>query len=619
MKGLDPDLRALQEMRDAVNASKRASKSLASWTQEQVDALCREMVKAASAAAHDLARIAVEETGMGRVHYKVLKNVFASEGIWESIRDEKTVGILGTNDKSGVTEIGTASGVIACIVPTTNPTSTAIGKALIAIKGRNAAVISPHPRAKRCIVETVEVLRRAIERAGGPADLVTVLANPTIESTGALMRHKDVAMILATGGSGLVHAAYSSGKPAYGVGPGNVPVYVDRSANIAEAAKWIVASQSFDNATLCCSEQAIVVDAPVREKLLAELTKRGAHHANAEEREKLESYCNKGGAQNADVVGLDPWRIAEGAGFHVPRSTTILLADQEGVGSCSPLSIEILCPLLSVHTVDGWKEGCEVSMKTLHNHGLGHTCGLWASDQEIITAWAMQKPASRIIVNGPTSQGSVGYSTGLTPSMSLGCGPLAGNITSENITARHLLNVKRLAPPMRDWSDRYVKDMARASSLTGDMAPRGSGLPGDPSLGADMGGRRDQVSAQASNWEGNASRVANPAPADAVVHGSPATSMRAPVFTDRLDNSSPRPASQPQLVPVSPKVQSALVANPSANPLGQMGKTAAGRQTGEALSATEIAGILATAGSGCPMGPCGGCPHSDISTGACTA
>ena len=215
-------------------------------------------------------------------------------------------------------------------------------------------------------------------------------------------------------------------------------------------------------------------------------------------------------------------------------------------------------------------------MKTLHNHGLGHTCGLWASDQEIITAWAMQKPASPIIVNGPTSQGSVGYSTGLTPSMSLGCGPLAGNITSENITARHLLNVKRLAPPMRDWSDRYVKDMARASSLTGDMAPRGSGLPGDPSLGADMGGRRDQVSAQASNWEGNASRVANPAPEAAVVHGSPATSMRAPVFTGRLDNSSPRPGSQPQFVPVSPKVQSALVANPSANPLGQMGKTAAG-------------------------------------------
>jgi acetaldehyde dehydrogenase (acetylating) len=612
MKGLDPDLRALQEMRDAVNASKRASKSLASWTQEQVDALCREMVKAASAAAHDLARIAVEETGIGRVHYKVLKNVFASEGIWESIKDEKTVGILGTNDRTGVTEIGTASGVIACIVPTTNPTSTAIGKALIAIKGRNAAVISPHPRAKRCIVETVEVLRRAIERAGGPADLVTVLANPTIESTGALMRHKNVAMILATGGSAMVHAAYSSGKPAYGVGPGNVPVYVDRSADIAEAAKWIVASQSFDNATLCCSEQAIVVDAPVREKLLAELKKRGAHLANAAERKQLEGFCNKGGSMNADIVGLDPWRVAEASGFHVPRSTTVLLADQDGVGKCSPLSIEILCPLLSVHTVDGWEEGCDVSMKILYNNGLGHTCGLWARDNEIINAWAMQKPASRIIVNGPTSQGSVGYSTGLTPSMSLGCGALAGNITSENITARHLLNVKRLAPPTRDWADRYVKDMARASELTGDRAPRGSGLPGDPAMGADMGGRRDQVSAQASNWMGNSSRAENPAPAPTP---SPAPAPRAPVFTGRLDSSAPRPGSSPRFVPAAAAARPV----PSANPIGQMRQGSASAQTGKALSATEIAGILATAGAGCPMGPCGGCPHSDVSTGACNA
>ncbi len=618
MKGLDPDLRALQEMRDAVNASKLACKSLATWTQEQVDALCREIVKAASAAAHDLARIAVEETGIGRVHYKVLKNIFASEGIWESIKDEKTVGILGTNEQTGVTEIGTASGVIACIVPTTNPTSTTIGKALIAIKGRNAAVISPHPRAKRCIVETVEVLRRAIERAGGPADLVTVLANPTIESTGALMRHKNVAMILATGGSGLVHAAYSSGKPAYGVGPGNVPVYIDRSANISEAAKWIVASQSFDNATLCCSEQAIVVDAPVREKLLAELVKRGAHHANDAERKLLENYCNRNGAQNPDVVGLDPWRIAEASGFHVSRSTTILLADQDGVGACSPLSIEILCPLLSVHTVDGWKEGCEVSMKILHNHGLGHTCGVWSGDREVIEAWALQKPASRIIVNGPTSQGSVGYSTGLTPSMSLGCGPLAGNITSDNITARHLLSVKRLAPPTRDWADRYAKDMARAASLTGDSAPRGSGLPGDPALGSDMGGRRDQVSAQASNWSGNASRASNPNPAPAapVVHGTPATPRRAPVFAGGLAGSSPRPSTQPHFVAPAP-AHSAKTQTPRSGDL--TAPRSAGRQVGEALSANEIAKIMATAGAGCPMGPCGGCPHSDISTGACTA
>lgn len=610
MKGIDPDLRALQDMRDAVAAAKKASKQLASWSQERVDALCAAMVEAASKAAHDLARMAVEETGIGRVHYKVLKNLFGSEGIWADIKDEKTVGILGTDPKTGVTEVGTPSGVIACIVPTTNPTSTAIGKALIAVKGRNAAVISPHPRAKRCIAETVEVLRRAIERFGGPADLVTVLANPTIESTGALMKHRDTAVILATGGSGLVRAAYSSGKPAYGVGPGNVPVYIDKSADVRAAAKWIVASQSFDNATLCCSEQALVIDRPVLDALLDELRRRGAHVASDAERKQLEAFCNKDGMMNADIVGIDPWRIAEGAGFHVPRSTTALLAFQDGVGKCSPLSIEILCPLLSLHVVDGWKEGCEVSMKILHHGGLGHTCGVWAREDEIVQAWALEKPASRIIVNGPTSQGSVGYSTGLTPSMSLGCGTLAGNITSENITARHLVNVKRLAPTTQDWEARYVKDMERASLLTGDRAPRGSGMPGDPGLGADMGGPRDRDSAQAS-YQGNPAR-AQAAPATKAPAPKPSTPppqpQKAPTFTGRLASSAPRPAApQGSGSGSAPRPQAPAFTRPSA------------KHAGANLSATEIQNILAQAGAGCPMGPCGGCPHADAMTGACNA
>ncbi|MDF1799078.1 MAG: aldehyde dehydrogenase family protein, partial [Planctomycetota bacterium] len=556
MSSFDQDLVALQEMRDAVAASKKAVKQLSDWDQARVDALCKALVVAASDAAYELARHAVEETGIGRVHYKVLKNVFASEGIWEDIRSERTVGILGHDERTGVTEIGTASGVIACIVPTTNPTSTAIGKALIAIKGRNAAVISPHPRAKGCIAATVDVLREAIRRAGGPPDLVTVLRNPTIESTGALMKHRDVAMILATGGSGLVHAAYSSGKPAYGVGPGNVPLYIDRSADVEKAAKWIVASQSFDNATLCCSEQALVVDRPALEQLLAELQRRGAHLANAAERKLLEDYCNKDGMQNPDIVGLDPWKIAAGAGISVPKETTLLLAFQDGVGKCSPLSIEILCPLLSVHVVDGWEEGCDVSMKVLHNHGLGHTCGVWAQDESVLEAWALQKPASRIIVNGPTSQGSVGYSTGLTPSMSLGCGTLAGNITSDNITARHLLNVKRLARPTKDWEERYARDMERAAAATGDRAPRGSGLQGDPGLGA---GRSGSGGAGAPGLGAGFSRsvpsLGSPAPSAAprmpAAAPAPAATPRpaagsAPRFTDGLASSAPRPAAASQ-------------------------------------------------------------------------
>src|SRR5688572_7563264 len=466
------------------------------------------MAEAGARAAYDLAKLAVEETGIGRVHYKVLKNLLGSEGTWESIRDERTVGVVLRDDARGLKEIATPVGVVAGIIPTTNPTSTALFKALISVKGRNAIVISPHPRARRCIGESVAVLRRAIERAGAPPDLVLSLTNPTIESTGALMRHKKVSIILATGGTGLVQAAYSSGKPAYGVGPGNVPSYVDRSADVPLAARTIVQSQSFDNATLCCSEQAIMVDKPVEAQLMAELKRNGAHVCNEDETRKLAARCSIRGHMNPDVVGQDPWKIAESAGFQVPRETTLLLAYQGGVGKEWPLSIEILAPVLSVHVVDGWKEGCKVSMETLQHEGLGHTCGVWARDEKVLEAWFLEKPANRIIVNGPCSQGAVGYSTGLVPSMSLGCGPQAGNITSDNISARHLVNLKRVAFVRKDWEQIRRRDHARAHALGGEAAPRGSGLPGDPALAGDGSGARASSSAfaapAASNWGGNA-------------------------------------------------------------------------------------------------------------------
>ena len=408
------------DLRDLVERAHAAQRSILCWSQERTDLVCAAMAKAGAGAAYDLAKLAVEETGIGRVHYKILKNLLGSEGTWASIQNEKTCGILTRDEQRGVVEIGTPVGVIAGIVPTTNPTSTALFKSIIAVKGRNAIVISPHTRARRCIGETAEVLRRAIERAGGPPDLVQSLQNPTIESTGALMKHEKVAMILATGGSGLVNAAYSSGKPAYGVGPGNVPCYIDRSADIEQAARWLVESQGFDNGTLCCSEQALVLDRPIAGAMLKALEKRGAHLCNEEETRKLEKHCNVRGHMNPDVVGLDPARVAELAGFSVPNSTSLLLAHQKGVGKEFPLSIEILCPLLSVHLVDGWEEGCAVSMATLEFGGLGHTIGLWARDQAVIEAWLLKKPANRIVVKGPTSQGAVGYSTNLMPSMKIG-------------------------------------------------------------------------------------------------------------------------------------------------------------------------------------------------------
>ncbi len=605
MPKLDPDLAALQEVRDHVARAHAACQAIARYTQEEVDRLCAAMAKAAAAAAHDLARLAVEETGIGRVHYKVLKNLFGAEGTWASIQNEKTVGIVRRDEEKGVYEVATPAGVIACVVPTTNPTSTAIFKSLISVKGKNAAVISPHPRARRCIGETAEVLRRAIERAGGPPDLVLSLSNPTLESTAALMRHRDTALILATGGTGLVHAAYSSGKPAYGVGPGNVPVYVDRSADLADAARWIVASQSFDNGTLCCSEQGLVLDRPIAERMLAELRRRGAYLCNEEETAKLARTCNKRGHMNPDVVGLDPWRIAEMAGFAVPRATTVLLAPQGGVAPEWPLAIEILCPLLSVHVVDGWEEGCEVSLATLRHEGLGHTIGIWARDEAVLNAWMLEKPANRIIVNGPTSEGAVGYSTQLVPSMSLGCGPQAGNISSDNISARHLVNIKRVAFRRRDWEARYAKDHARAAALSGDAAPRGSGLPGDPALAGPRAAAAPLSAGPAepvAGWRGNPKVEPGPA-RGAALAGTGTKAKTLAAAPDFL-----RPGGAPALQAAAP-ARTAAPAKAAPAPV----------HIGMALSPKDIQGILETAGAGCPLGPCQGCPHHDVQTGACHA
>ena len=594
-QGIDPDLRALQDVRDCVARATAACEAIHGWDQKRVDDVCAAMAKAGAAAAYDLARLAVEETGIGRVHYKVLKNLFGSEGVWNSIKDEKTVGIVKRDERSGIVEVASPVGVIAGIVPTTNPTSTTLFKSLIAVKGRNAIIISPHPRSRRCIGETVEVLRRALERAGAPADLVQCLPNPTIESTSALMKHPEVSMILATGGTGLVKAAYSSGKPAYGVGPGNVPVYVDRTADVAWAAHSIVASQSFDNGTLCCSEQGIVVDAPVADQLLGELKKRGAHLCDEEQTKKLAKYCNVRGHMNPDVVGLDPWRIAEAAGFAVPKTTTVLLALQGGVGPEWPLSIEILAPVLSVHKVNGWQEGCRISMAMLEAEGLGHTCAIHAKDEKVLDAFFLEKPASRIVVNGPSSQGAVGYSTQLVPSFSLGCGPQAGNITSDNISARHMVTIKRAAFVRRDWTEIEKKDHARVAALTKDGMPRGSGLAGDPALGGGLAplSRSSMEPDAASNWRGNAPLIERPA--------------------------APAPVAAPVAAAWASKVGGGAKSLPPRSAPSQSAPPAGGHSAGSSLSTNEILSMMSQAGSGCPLGPCKGCKHHDAATSTCKA
>lgn len=647
MTELDPDLRALQEVRDYAERAWRACEAVHGYTQQQIDRVCAAMAEAGARAAYDLAKLAVEETGIGRVHYKVLKNLLGSEGTWDSIKDERTVGVVLRDDARGLQEIATPVGVVAGIIPTTNPTSTALFKALISVKGRNAIVISPHPRARRCIGESVAVLRRAIERAGAPPDLVLSLTNPTIESTGALMRHKRVSIILATGGTGLVQAAYSSGKPAFGVGPGNVPVYVDRSADVELAARTIVDSQCFDNGTLCCSEQALVVDRPISDALCAALRSNGAHLCDENETRLLAELCNVRGHMNPDVVGKDPHWIAEKAGFSVPRETTLLLAHQGGVGREWPLSIEILAPVLSVHVVDGWKEGCRVSMETLQHEGLGHTCGVWARDERVVEAWALEKPANRILVNGPTSQGAVGYSTHLVPSMSLGCGPQAGNISSDNISARHLINIKRVARVRSDWAEVSARDHARAARWTGEHAPRGSGLPGDPGLTRPAAARpapAERVgSGPVSNWQGNpalfpkpqASQSAEPPAPMPPRAPSPASSfaMSGPTMPPARAVA-PTHASGPAPVAERPRpprfTEGGGASSPARGTTVVLASTPPPRPrtavrserpafVGAALSESEIHAILSHAGNGCPLGPCMGCPHNNLATGACEA
>ena len=575
-----------------------------------------------------------EETGIGRVHYKVLKNLFGSEGTWKSIEHEKTVGIVSRDERAGVVEIATPAGVVAGIVPTTNPTSTALNKAIISVKGRNAIVISPHPRARRCIGETVEVLRHAIERAGGPPDLVASLSNPTIESTAALMSHRDVALILATGGSGLVEAAYSSGKPAYGVGPGNVPVYVDRSADVAQAARWIVSSQSFDNATLCCSEQGLVLDRPIADRMLAEMQRRGAHLCSPEEVDKLAARCNVRGHMCPDVVGKDPHVVAGKSGFSVPRETSVLLAPQGGVGRDWPLSIEILCPLLSVHVVDGWEEGCDVSLQTLRYGGLGHTIGLWARDETVLDAWFLEKPG----------QPDRGQRTDLRGSGRLQHQP-AGRLQPRlrSPGREHHLGQHHRASP-----DQHQARRLHERGLGGALhrGPR-AGRPPQRRAGAariGFAGRPEPASGRRAR-----PRVRRRPPRrDPQRPFRWATPVRAATgaATRRSRAAPPRPRPRARARAVRPRASRVLgLRRTGQGPTGagrlpaphdrRARATAdAGRRTDArsfdpgALGRTlrrhvadpgEIEGILAHAGHGCPLGPCKGCAHHDVTTGACTA
>ncbi len=451
----DQDLISIQEARDLLRRAREAQRTYRKFSQARVDRVTQAMAEAGEAAADALGRLAVDETKMGVAESKRLKNVFSTRVVWEDVKDLKTVGVVHSDPARGFHQIAEPYGVVLAIVPTTNPTSTALFKAIICAKSRNAMVCSPHPRAVRCIAESVRVVAEAAERAGAPPGLFSCMRSPTLEGTHAAMTDENCDLILATGGPDLVKAAYSAGKPAYGVGPGNVPVWIDRSADVDLAARAVVASQTFDNGTICASEQSLVIDAPVKAAVIAAFVRHGAHVASAAEKALLESLVVKNGRMNPDVVGQYSATIARMAGFEVDPRTTLLLVEETGVGRAHPLSIEKLAPLLTVYTEDGWQAGCRRCIEVLEFGGLGHTLGIHATDESVVWKFAEEKPTHRIIVNGPTSQGAVGYSTHLRPSMTLGCGAFGENITSDNVSVQNLILLKHVGFTVPGFVDGY--------------------------------------------------------------------------------------------------------------------------------------------------------------------
>jgi acetaldehyde dehydrogenase (acetylating) len=447
---LDADLQSIQEVRTFLQEAKAAQKQLERMTQSQIDDIVAAMAKAGESEAERLGALAVEETGYGKAADKKTKNLFVANDVYAAIKDMQTVGIIRKDEANKVWEIAQPFGIVAGIIPSTNPTSTVIFKCLISVKARNAIVISPHPAALRCCQETAKVMRQAAEKAGAPAGLIQCVSRPSIEASNELMKHKLTDVILATGGTAMVKAAYSSGKPAYGVGPGNVPVYIHQSANIAKAVSQILQSKTFDYGTICASEQAIVVDKAVKSQLVEELKRQGARFLNEQEKQKVGSIVMIGKGLNPKIVGKSPQVIAGMAGISIPGETRVLIAEETAVGLDHPFSVEKLSPLLALYTVNDWQEGCARCIELLELGGLGHTLGIHCEDMHIIEAFGLEKPASRIVVNSGTTFGGIGATTGIQPSMTLGCGSFGNNITSDNIGPQHLINIKRVTFGIRE-------------------------------------------------------------------------------------------------------------------------------------------------------------------------
>lgn len=467
----DKDLQSVQAARDLVEAAHRAYAVIASFDQWQIDAICDALAESARRESMRLAHLAHEETGYGNPADKNLKNLFAAVDVHNYFKGLRTVGVVREADS--LIEIASPRGVVAAIIPSTNPTSTAIFKILIAIKSRNSIVLSPHPSATRCVSETVRIMRDAGIKTGLPAEAIGCLELTTVEGTEALMRHKLTSVILATGGLGLVRAAYSSGKPAFGVGPGNVPAFIEKSADAAKAVRDVLAGKCFDYGTICASEQSIVIDAPLDREVRAQLAAQGAVFLNQAQTEALARLVvTPQRSLNPKIVGQPATALAQWAGISVPPDTRCLVAEVGGVGRDYPLSLEKLSPILTYYVVDGLEEGGKLCDEILHYGGMGHTAAIHTRDRNAALRYGMLMPAARIVVNTPSTHGAIGFSTALSPSMTLGCGSWGGNVTSDNISPLHLMDIKRVA-----FETRPVTKAAKASGTGASMMAHGEARP----------------------------------------------------------------------------------------------------------------------------------------------
>ena len=462
MDKFDKDLRSLQQVRNLIRISKQAQKEFSAYSQSEVDAVVKAIAERTYENAERLAIAAVEETGYGIVADKIIKNQFASKNVYEEIKDIKSIGIINEDNAKKIWEIATPLGVIAGLVPSTNPTSTAIYKAIIALKAGNSIIFSPHTAALNCILETVKVINEVCSEFNLPEGLVSCIDIPSMEATSSLMKHDDVSVILATGGGAMVKAAYSSGTPALGVGPGNVPSFIEKTADISLAVKRIIDGKTFDHGVICASEQAVVVQSCISEPVKKEFIKQGCYFVNHDEKKKFEAVIQKpSGAFNAAIVGKSPYVIGQMAGVEVPEDTRVIIAEETGVGPTYPFSREKLSPLLVYYEEETWQRACEKCIKILEYGGLGHSLSIHSEDLDIIREFALKKPVSRICVNTSSTHGAIGATTNLVPALTLGCGSVGGSSTSDNVSVKNLFDIRRVAFGVRELEDLRPAEVVR--------------------------------------------------------------------------------------------------------------------------------------------------------------